>query len=234
MAKTLGFIADRFLAAGHAAEVVDREHLSDALVRLVVRCPDFTSTPIVPGDATAWLAERNDFRHYTPAVIDGDELSIIIKLHGSGPGEQMLLALEPGSPLPMTKWASKRSFVWNDGDEPLVIVGDGTAISLAMQFQRRTGDTGRGFRAIIETPEADHAATKELLPGVEAVPTQGAPGQGLDDYLAAATFDGSEIFYLAGHGQSIQRQRDLLKSTFRVDRKSVRTQPFWADGKVGL
>lgn len=234
MAKTLAFLADRFLAAGYSTEVTAREALSSNLIRLVVRCPDFTSTTITPGEAVSWLATRADFRHYTPAVIDGDELTVIIMLHGSGDGERRLLELKPGAELSMTKFASKRSFVWPDGDQPIVVVGDGTVISLAMQFERQVADSGRGFRAILELPESDHAATRDLVAAAEPVATAAAPGAALDEYLTSASFTGDEIFFLAGHGQSIQRQRELLKSAHGIDRKAIRTQPFWADGKVGL
>ncbi|MFM9379369.1 SIP domain-containing protein [Gordonia sp. VNK21] len=234
MAKTLGFIADRIAASGYATEVVARERLSESLVRLIVRCPAFAGAEITPGAATSWRVSRADFRHYTPAVIDGDALSVIIALHGSGEGERLLLGLQPGDELTVLKWAVKRSFAWQDGDRPIVVVGDGTVISLAMQFERRIGDSGRGFRAVLEVPEADREAVHALVRGAETVARTGTPGAGLDAYLASATFTGDEIFYLAGHGQSIQRQRDLLRSRFGIDRKAVRTQPFWADGKVGL
>lgn len=114
-----------------------------------MRCLAFAGAEITPGAATSWRVSRADFRHYTPAVIDGDALSVIIALHGSGEGEQLLLGLQPGDELTVLKWAVKRSFAWQDGDRPIVVVGDGTVISLAMRFERRIGDSGRGFRAVL-------------------------------------------------------------------------------------
>ena len=118
MTKTLTFIAERFLAAGHATEVVSRDQIGERLIDLVLTCPDFATLTTTPGDATAWLATHNDFRHYTPAVIDqsSQQMRTIIALHGSGPGEERLLGLTPGSPLEMTKFARKRGFVWQDGN----------------------------------------------------------------------------------------------------------------------
>lgn len=236
MARTLGFIADRFLAAGHATTVVSREQISPNLVELVLSCADFATTTITPGDATSWLATRNDFRHYTPAEIDPQtqQLRIIIAVHGSGPGEQLLLSLEPGSPLPMTKFVRKRSFTWQDGAEPIVVVGDSSVISLAMAFRTRIGSSGRPFRAILEVAAADTDAVTALVPGADIVAASDQSGAALYERLTASTFTGAERFYLAGHGQSIQRQRDLLRDAHGFDRKSISTQPFWATGKTGL
>jgi NADPH-dependent ferric siderophore reductase len=40
-------------------------------------------------------------------------------------------------------------------------------------------------------------------------------------------------FYLAGHGESIQRLRASLRSA-GWSRSTIRTKPYWADGKRGL
>ncbi|MFE0687217.1 SIP domain-containing protein [Streptomyces xiamenensis] len=40
--------------------------------------------------------------------------------------------------------------------------------------------------------------------------------------------------YLAGHGQSVQVQRDLLRTVRGLDRRTIRTQPYWATGRAGL
>jgi NADPH-dependent ferric siderophore reductase len=45
---------------------------------------------------------------------------------------------------------------------------------------------------------------------------------------------GDPVAYLAGNGPAIQRQRTLLRDVVGLDRRSVKTQPFWAEGKVGL
>ncbi|RYY42398.1 MAG: siderophore-interacting protein, partial [Actinomycetales bacterium] len=42
------------------------------------------------------------------------------------------------------------------------------------------------------------------------------------------------VAYLAGNGPAIQRQRTLLRDVVGLDRKAVRTQPYWAEGKTGL
>ena len=115
-----------------------------------------------------------------------------------------------------------------------MVIGDSSVFSLAMAFQHRIGSSGRPFRAILETTASDVDAVASLVPGAEVVAAGAESGAALQDYLAQSSFDGNELFYLAGHGQSIQQQRDLLRTTKGVDRKAISTQPFWATGKTGL
>ena len=35
-------------------------------------------------------------------------------------------------------------------------------------------------------------------------------------------------------GPAIQRQRTLLRDVVGLDRRAVKTQPYWAEGKTGL
>nr|WP_274381561.1 SIP domain-containing protein [Gordonia desulfuricans] len=132
------------------------------------------------------------------------------------------------------KWANRRNFVFDDGPAPIVVIGDATVIGLAMAFRDRIGASGRGFRAILEVPAADVAATAELVPGADVQAVGDTPGAAILTHLAAASFTDGSVFYLAGHGQSIQQQRTVLREVHSVPRKAIRTQPFWATGKVGL
>ena len=45
---------------------------------------------------------------------------------------------------------------------------------------------------------------------------------------------GPAAVHLAGHGQSIQRQRKVLIERAGLERRTISTQPYWATGKSGL
>jgi NADPH-dependent ferric siderophore reductase len=40
--------------------------------------------------------------------------------------------------------------------------------------------------------------------------------------------------YLSGHGQTIQRARNLVRDRYGLQRSVIHTQPYWATGKPGL
>ncbi len=120
----------------------------------------------------------------------------------------------------------------------MVLLGDATVISLAMAFADRARAEGRPALLVLEVDPDDVQATQLLVPTADVVAAGGEPGESLDVWLAAhrdriASLDGP-VAYLAGHGQSIQRQRTFLRDTCGLDRRQVRTQPYWATGRSGL
>jgi NADPH-dependent ferric siderophore reductase len=76
------------------------------------------------------------------------------------------------------------------------------------------------------------------VPGAVVVAAGHDPGVALDGWLAehpeAVVALGHPAIYLAGHGQSIQRQRAFLRETCGIDRRRISTQPYWATGRSGL
>lgn len=238
MAKTPAFLADRIMAAGHATKVVERSPLGETLTKIVLASEDFRTATTEPGDSTALRTGRTDFRHYTPAVIDqaAGELTIIVHRHGSGPGEALIESWQGGEHVQLCKWASVRSFRWHEGDNQVVVVGDATVISWAMSAQTRAAQESRPLLVLLEVRAGDVEATRELVPGAEVVAAGEEPGAAIDEWLAAHSgrIRSDATVFLAGHGQSIQRQRAFLRDTVGLDRRQIKTQPFWADGKVGL
>lgn len=236
--RTPGFLADQVMKSAHAATLVRRRDLGHGLIELVLGSDDFREATILPGDSTAFRTSRTEFRHYTPARIDAasGELSIIVHRHGSGPGEELILSWHEGDPVAVCQWGSKKSFRWEAGDEPVLVVGDATVISLAMAFGDRCRAEGRPFQALLEVDPGDVEATGELVPQAAVVARSGAHGLDAEAWLQrhAEQLDASTTVYLAGHGQSIQRQRRVLLDLTPIDRRSIRTQPYWADGKTGL
>jgi len=237
MVRTPGFLADQVMKSAHAATLVSRRDLGHGLIELVLGSDDFREATIVPGDSTAFRTGRTEFRHYTPARIDSDrgELVIIVHRHGSGPGEELILGWDAGDDVAVCQWGSKKNFRYEDGTNPVLIVGDATVISLVMAFGDRCAAEGRPFSALLEVEPGDVEATRGLVPAT-VVARDGAHGLEAEAWLQqhAAEIDPTSTVYLAGHGQSIQRQRRVLLDLTPIDRKGIRTQPYWADGKTGL
>lgn len=240
MGKTLGFIGDRVEAAAHVADVIANEPVSPHLLRLVLRSDDFTTASMNPCDVTAFRTSRTDFRHYTPASLDhpAGELTIVVHRHGDAPGARLTSGWIPGDTVRVCQWSSTRAFHWLPGTEPVVVIGDATVIGLVIGAADRAEAEGRDFRGLVEVPEADVEATQRFAPKATVVAERGEPGAAMDEWLAdhadeVAAVDPA-IVYLAGHGQSIQRQRNFLRDHAGIDRRRIKTQPYWATGKSGL
>lgn len=240
MGRTLGLIADRVDAQSLPAVVVAHEPLGANLTRLVLGSPQFATATTEPCDVTAFRVSRTDFRHYTPAVLDqaARELTVIVHRHGSGLGEELIAGWSVGSDVRVCQWSSTRGFRWHDSTDPVVLLGDATVISLAMAFTERASAERRDALIVLEVDAGDVEATSGLVPGAIVVPATHEPGAALDAWLAehadAVTSLDDPLVYLAGHGQSIQRQRSFLRGTCGLDRRRISTQPYWATGRSGL
>lgn len=255
MGRTLGLIADRVDAASHECEVAANEVISPGLRRLVLRSPELAGLTTDPCDVTAFRVSRTDFRHYTPALLDeapdgSAEVTIVVQRHGDGvahdvptPGHDLVEALTAGDDVRLCQWSSTRAFHWTTEERPVLLLGDATVISLALAMGRRAPSEGRDLMTILEVSVDDVDAARTLLPGAVVVPTDGEPGEATDAWLATNLValralgrqgTGEPVAYLAGHGPSIQRQRAFLREHVGLDRRSVRTQPYWAPGKAGL
>lgn len=248
MGRTLAFIADRVDAAAHPAVVAQTEVLSPGLRRLVLRSPDFREATTDPCDVTAFRVSRVDYRHYTPALLDpidgGGEMTIIVQRHGGdvhdepSPGHDLIESWNVGDDVLVSRWNSTRAFRWQDDEVPVLLLGDATVVSLAMAMQRRVEQEGRELLAVLEVAAEDLAAAQALVPSATFVPTGPRPGVAVDAWLAenaeALRLLPSPRAYLAGNGQSIQRQRQVLRDVVGLDRRVVKTQPYWAEGKAGL
>lgn len=246
MSKTPTLLANYVEAQAHEATVGANEVISPGLRRLVLRCPDFASATIEPCDVTAFRVSRNEFRHYTPALIEGDALTIIVQRHdhpGSTPGHDLVEGWVEGDAVKVCRWSSARAFTWGhagapDEGRPVVLLGDATVISLALCMAERASRDGRDLVTVLEVPEPDVEATRALVPDATVLPAVETPGAVLDAWIRANVEAlrvlPDPVAYLAGNGPAIQRQRTLLRDVVGLDRKAVRTQPYWAEGTAGL
>lgn len=242
MGTTPALLADYVEAQAHDTVVRANDVVSPGLRRLELAGPGIVGTTIEPCDVTAFRVARNAFRHYTPALVRGDTLTIVVQRHGHPgptPGHDLVEGLAPGDAVKVCRWSSARAFTWaHSDDRSVVLLGDATVVSLAMCMADRAVRDGRDLVVALEVPAADVDATRALVPGAAVLPALEVPGAVLDAWVRANA-DGLRLLddpvaYLAGNGPAIQRQRTLLRDVVGLDRRSVRTQPFWAEGKVGL
>lgn len=242
MARTPTLLASYVESQAHDAVVRANDVLSPGLRRLVLASTDFQGASVEPCDVTAFRVSRNEFRHYTPARVQDDALTIVVQRHahpGPTPGHDLVEGWEPGDAVKVCRWSSARAFTWAlGGDRPTVLLGDATVISLALCMADRAAVEGRDLVTVLEVPEPDVDATRALLPGATVLPAVEAPGAVLDAWIRANVEAlrvlGDPVAYLAGNGPAIQRQRTLLRDVVGLDRRAVRTQPYWAEGKAGL
>ena len=238
MARTPTLLASYVESQAHDAVVRANDLLSPGLRRLVLASTDFHGATIEPCDVTAFRVARNAFRHYTPARVVDDALTIVVQRHdhpGPTPGHDLLERWVPGDAVKV----SARAFTWAlGGDRPVVLLGDATVISLALCMADRAAREGRELLTVLEVPGPDVAATQALLPDATVLPALEVPGAVVDAWLRANVealrLLDAPVAYLAGNGPAIQRQRTLLRDVVGLDRRAVRTQPYWAEGKVGL
>ncbi|MEU7658259.1 siderophore-interacting protein [Streptomyces lincolnensis] len=87
---------------------------------------------------------------------------------------------------------------------------------------------------VVEVPARDVPVVRDLLPGVQVVAQSPQPGEALLSWLDAAPPEKVTHAYLAGHGQTIQRARNVVRTRYDLHRSIIYTQPYWATGKVGL
>lgn len=240
MGRTLGVIADRIDAQSFGLRVAVHEAMGANLTRLVLVGDDLVGTSTDPCDVTAFRVSRTDFRHYTPAALDpvAGEVTIIVHRHGAGQGEELIAGWSVGDEVLLCRWSSTRGFRWTDGEAPVVLLGDSTVISLAMSMSDRAAREERTLLAVLEVDADDVEAVRELVPGAVVVAAGDEPGLTLDDWLDQhrdrVTALEDPVVHLAGHGQSIQRQRTFLRAACGLDRRQIRTQPYWATGRSGL
>lgn len=242
MARTPTLLASYVESQAHDAVVRANDPLSPGLRELVLASTSFQGATIEPCNVTSFRVSRNEFRHYTPARVQDDALTIIVQRHehpGPTPGQDLIESWVPGDAVKVCKWMSARAFTWGlSRDRPVVLLGDATVISLALCMADRAAREGRELVTVLEAPEPDVDATRALLPDATVLPAAAAPGAVVDAWIRenveALRLLGSPVAYLAGNGPAIQRQRTLLRDVVGLDRKSVRTQPYWAEGKVGL
>ena len=82
-------------------------------------------------------------------------------------------------------------------------------------------------------PAADRAATTEITPQLTVLAERSQPGASLVEWAGGFTATGAHRAYLAGHAQTLQQLRSILR-TRGITRDRIVTKAFWANGRTGL
>lgn len=179
-----------------------------------------------------------DYRHYTPSKYDSDGqiCEVLFYLHDLGPGSKWATELEVGQELKLIGPGGKMKYA---KDLPSHFVfGDETSLGLVDCVAREAEKWGHQFFSLVEL-EPSHLAWVDFLETgkVRAVKTdKEVPGNNVCDWFRSSDYyvDHNETyFYLTGRAKSIQGfMQTLLRAG--VNRKQIKTYPYWSEGKSGL
>ncbi len=259
------FTERKFGIAGTISAIT---RLSPGLLRLEVTCPQPKRKPWQPGHEIEFRVGERAFRHYsvmdyTPAPAPapdadadggagGGVMTVLVHLHGDAPGTRWLLGRAVGDEVAVL--GPGHALDRGPGGRRLLL-GDTSTISTfaAMLTADGVGPAGDHdapaatsaavagnvrYLGAVEVAEADAAAAAELLPGIDVVVAQEAPGEALAGWLGKAVAetggDLADRAHLIGHAGTIQSLRTTLRATTTLDRRAIVTKPYWATGKVGL
>jgi NADPH-dependent ferric siderophore reductase len=234
-------VARLFEARGIPSTVDRIEDLSPRFRRVHLAGDGLRGHAWAPCQVISFRVTATEFRHYTPDAFDSaaGRMSILFYRHSAGstaelpPGEAWLDGLVVGDPVTALGPGAARGFRARTGPATVLVCGDATTVGLWHSMIGWSG-TGTTLFGVVEVPAQDVPLVRELLPGVDVVPQAGPPGTALVTWLNGAPPTGVTHAYLAGHGQTIQRARDLLRSRCGLQRSAISTQPYWATGKTGL
>lgn len=240
MARVPKVLAEYAQRRGFATEVTAVERPSPSLLRIAFHSPSLRSRDVSPCDVTAFRVGDNDFRHYTPESHDREAGSATVLVHHHGradaPGLHLIESLAPGSEIVWCGLESARSFRWTSPRAALAM-GDASTLGLMAALTEHANAEGARLLVAVEVEPSDRDYVRPLLPDAIALPASEQHGAALDEWLGGADEDvrdlAPQVVYLAGHGGSIQRQRHVLR-TRGLDRRAIRTQPYWATGRAGL
>ncbi|NLU71385.1 SIP domain-containing protein [Streptomyces sp. HNM0575] len=241
MARVPKVLAEYAQRRGFAAEVTAVERPSPSLLRIAFHSPSLRSRDVSPCDVTAFRVGENDFRHYTPESHDPDAGTVTVVVHDHGrtdaPGLSLIESLAPGSEVVWCGLDSARGFRWTSPSAALAM-GDASTLGLMAALTEQANAESTRLLVAVETEPPDREYVTGLLPEAVVLPAAEEPGAALDEWLGEAGERirslAPRVAYLAGHGGSIQRQRQALRTRHGLDRRAVRTQPYWATGRTGL
>ncbi|NEC88441.1 siderophore-interacting protein [Streptomyces sp. SID12501] len=226
---------------GMPCTVTDTEDLSPSFRRVHLAGERLKGREWAPCQVTTLLVSPTAFRRYTPDAVDAvtGRMSILFYRHSAvvpgppSPGDAWLDGLAVGDPVSVMGLEATRSFRARAEPGTTFVCGDATTVGLWSSMIRWLGDRGR-VRGVVEVPAQDVPLVRDLLPGVQVVAQSPQPGEALLSWLGDAPPEAVTHAYLSGHGQTIQRARNLVRTRYDLHRSAIYTQPYWATGKVGL
>lgn len=180
-----------------------------------------------PGTHFGVRVSASEFRHYTVFGHTDGGLEILIDLAASGPGVAWACAAQKGDRLCILAPGGGMSLL--GGDSPL-LAGDATAVATI----RALKSAATNATSVLEVHPGDVDFVSAVMPRTNVLPTTGAPGTSINEWLAHAVNDPISSAHLAGHAQSIQHQRAVIREQSGLGRRRIATQAYWSDTRAGL
>lgn len=215
---------------GHAVTVTAAESLSPNLRRVTFSGKAMRDRSWRPGDEVQFRVADRDLRHYTPSRFNSEEgtFEIVIFTRPGGPGSTWAAGLRPGSEVRVI--GPNAGLRYRADHQPL-LVGDATAIGLFHALTRASA--GQRPAGAIEVPAVDRAAATAITPDLTILTEQSETGGALLAWAGGFTGTTAHRAYLAGHAQTLQRLRTILRER-GITRDRIVTKAFWATGRTGL
>lgn len=190
------------------------------------------------GQAIIIRVDDTNYRNYTPSKWNSElgTFEVIFHIHGNGPGSHFINNLQAGDPVTV---GLPRGFnIYKHEAKHHFFFGDETCISVFKSLKDKVNSDGNYYLGVLEIDNVSVQELKKTGLILNMVPKSINKAEFAIDSLRKLDVKIWDIwkngyFYLMGNAKSIQMFRKALKEK-GIQNNSIYTQPFWADGKVGL
>jgi len=217
--------------------VTTTEMLSSSIKRVTFKGV-FPNVKFRIGQAIVIRIDETNYRNYTPSKWNSETgtFEVIFHLHNNGPGSECIKNLKPNDIITV---GLPRGFnVYNKEAQYHFLFGDETCISVFKSMKEEINHTENNYLGILELDNESTEVPEKLGLLVDVVPKSINKAEhaikalhNLDPEIWKLWQNGH--FYLLGNAKSIQAFRKALKDK-GISNKSIYTQPYWAEGKIGL
>lgn len=187
-----------------------------------------------PGHEIQFRVTPTQGRRYTVRTVNGQDpehICILAATAAAGPGTAWIRGRRTGDRL--TVLAGRHRPPRQSGTR-LLYLGDGCALG-TLDAYARSSETPI---VAVEVPAGAVETLAGRRPRYHFLPAAQVPGDALQSWLEQGIGNGEledlDGALLLGHAQSIQRQRRALIASRTLERRTITTKPYWADGKEGL
>lgn len=207
-------------------------------IKIIVFKGVFPHVKFKIGQAIVIRIDETNYRNYTPSKWDSQAgtFEVIFHIHNNGPGSNCIKNLKPNDKI--TVGLPRGFAVYNKSAKYHFLFGDETCISVFKSMKEEINRTGNNYLGILELDETSIKIPEKLGIAVDVVQkTQNKAELAIQllNELDAEIWDLWQYgyFYLMGNAKSIQAFRKVLKAKGILN-KNIYTQPYWAEGKIGL
>lgn len=190
------------------------------------------------GQAVVIRIDDTNYRNYTPSKWNSENgtFEVIFHIHNNGPGSECIKNLKVNDQITV---GLPRGFkVYDKEAKYNFFFGDETCISVFKSMKDEINRSENNYLGILELDSISEDVPKKLGLIVDVVPKSINKAEFAIKALQKLDAEVWNLwqkgcFYLMGNAKSIQAFRKVLREK-GVANKNIHTQPYWAEGKVGL